>query len=151
MTAIIKERDTLQEIVVKLSKGNPGAVRVLCEMLKETAFIDPDSLLGALTCLLQLDMMGIYGDGIWLLYKDICGEDLVKTIAVVRASQLGFIHPDKVVEAINCHRVAQPQAAEIYPDDLLAKVQERLPAFGQIAEEEQGEESEGEGNTDARE
>lgn len=137
--SIIKERDTLQETVVKMSRGNPGAVRVLCEMLKDTAAIDPDSSLGALTCLLQLDMMGIYGDGIWLLYKDICGEDLVKTIAVTRASQLGIIDPDKVVEAINCHRTAQPQAAEIDPDDLLAKVQERLPAFGQVAEE-QGEE-----------
>ena len=136
MGTIIKVQDSLEDIVIKLSKGNPGAITVLCRMLKSTAAIDPDSALGALTCLRLLDTMGIYGDGIWLLYKDICGEDLVKAIAVIRATQLGIIHPDKVVEAIDCHRTANPAAAEIYPDDLLAKVQERLPDFGKVGEEQ---------------
>lgn len=136
MGTIITERDTAQDVVINMSRGNPGAVSVLVRMIKAFQTVDPDSsLLGALACPLQLDMMGIYGDGIWLLYKDICGEDLVKTIAVIRASQLGFIHPDKIVEAIDCHRTYNRTAADIYPDDLLAKVQERLPKFGQVDEE----------------
>lgn len=100
-----------------MADGNPGALKVCCELLKRGEEIDPDSLLGGLGNILSLDSAGIYGEHIWILYKDICGEDLVKMCAVLRSRQLGFISDPLAVKP-----------GEV--DGLLAQVKERLPKFG---------------------
>lgn len=62
-------KDTVQEVIVKMAEGNPGAVRVLCELAKaEFGIMD----------VLSLDDMNIRGCQIWVGYKDHCGEDLSK-------------------------------------------------------------------------
>lgn len=61
--------DTIQSMVVKMSQGNPGALRVSLEVLdhdKSRGFMD----------LLSLDDMGIRGSSIWLGFKDWAGENL---------------------------------------------------------------------------
>ena len=89
-TERIKCEDDVVTICHKLSEGNPGALNVMMQMLSGTAKIDPDAALGPFAHLLNLDTFGIYGSKIWILYKDICCENIVHTITVLRAVQLGF-------------------------------------------------------------
>jgi hypothetical protein len=112
------------DVIMALGDGNPGAISVLAEIFKNAAAIDPDSALGPLGALCGLDNMDCYGPRIWMLYKGVCGQDLVKMIGVLRACQLGIVDQRTLNEAIDGKRDA------IDPADLLAKVRERLPKFG---------------------
>lgn len=116
--------DTTKDVAWKMSGGNPGALRVVMELMTEEADIDPDSALGALGSILSLDQMGIYGSEIWMLYKDVCGCDITKTIAVLRAHQLGFVSEGDIKHGIN------NWGEGLDVDDLLEQVKERLPDFG---------------------
>lgn len=55
--------DTTQDVVIKLSEGNPGGLTVIVSMLKEER---EDSLL----LLLSMDDMNIRGSQIWIAFKD---------------------------------------------------------------------------------
>jgi hypothetical protein len=66
--------------------------------------------------------MEVYDDEIWDLYK-MCGQDVVKTVACVRGSQMGIIPKEELHAAIK-------NRAQLNSDDILAKVQEKLPGFG---------------------
>ena len=55
------------EIVGALSEGNPGALRVLMELFGK----DGAGFLDVFGC----DSKRLYGSRIWMLYKDVCGED----------------------------------------------------------------------------
>lgn len=87
----IKLEDTFMDIMVKMSEGNPGAVTVLMELYGKAPEIDPQSLLGGLGPVMWLDTFGIYGSRIWMLYKDVCGQDVEKTNWMIRAVQLGIL------------------------------------------------------------
>ena len=121
--------DTFLEIMVKLAAGNPGALSVIMELYKQTTTIDPAAGLGELHYLLFLDDMDLYGDRIWILFKYICGSDIVKTIAVLRGYQLGFVSKNAIkaaVEQVRDH-AGEPNLGV---DDILAKVKAQLPDFG---------------------
>ena len=125
----IKLDDTLQDSIIKLCEGNPGALTVCARLCQEGGKIDPgDWLLGA-GKLLSLDTLGIYGSSIWLLYKDICGQDLAKMVAVLRGWQLGFVSGDKIAAAIETARAPSLVITTIDPGAIMAKVQLRPPAF----------------------
>jgi hypothetical protein len=64
--------DTVK-IVARLSQGNPGALNVLISI----AQVDP-MLLNPLG--LALELTGSKSWGLWFVFKDICGNDLTKTI-----------------------------------------------------------------------
>ena len=100
----VKERidfkDSVMEAILKIAEGNPGALRVCMELYQHTGNIDPDSAFGGLGSLLALDSLGIYGSKIWMLYKDVCKEDLVSMVMVLRAWQLGFIEDKLIFYAI---------------------------------------------------
>jgi hypothetical protein len=122
-TTRIKPDDSLREAIYKLSEGNPGAVRVLIDLFKHNDKIDPDNILGGTGVLLNLDMLGIYSSRIWMLYKDVCGEDYVKTVAMIRACQLGLISEGQLNEAIENY------GRGIDVDQLVQQVKEALPNF----------------------
>jgi hypothetical protein len=107
----------------KISEMNPGAMKVCISLLENAEEVDPDNALGGIGCLLSLDAHGIYGASIWMLYKDVCGEDIVKTIAVLRSVQLGLLEESKLIHAI------ENRGDGIIVDDLYNLVKERLPAF----------------------
>jgi len=117
--------DSIEDIMIKMSEGNPGALSVCVQLVTKGGGIDPDDWLGGLGGVLSLDSIGIYGSKIWMLFKDVCKQDLVKTSAMLRAWQLGFVPKDTLLHAIDNY------GAGIDTDALLAQVQERLPAFGQ--------------------
>ncbi len=120
----IETTDTVQEAIIKMSDGNPGAVRVLCDVINNGRAIDPDSAMGSFGSIAILDMLEIYGSGIWMLYKDVCGEDIVKMIAVLRAWQIGLVSASTITYAM------ENRGDGLDVDDVLSRVQERLPDFG---------------------
>lgn len=120
--ARIELTDTPVSCMRKLADGNPGAVTVLMRLFDTAAKTDPDAAFEGLAPLLNLDTNGIYGPRIWMLYKDVCGEDIVKTHTVLRAIQLGIVSKfavDAAIDSRKCMDLAM----------LLDQVQERLPAF----------------------
>lgn len=126
----LKLDDTVQDMVIKISEGNPGALTVCLDILKKGKSIDPDGFDGGIGSLLLFDSLSLYGSQIWMLYKDVCGEDLVKTVAMLRAWQLGFINEDKLKHAIDNY------GNGIDKDDLFKQVKDRLPNFDIVTKPE---------------
>jgi hypothetical protein len=130
--------DSLIDSIIKLSEGNIGAARV-CTDLFATKIIertDPDSLFGAAGTLMNLDTLGIYGSRIWQLFKYVCTEQYENIVILFRAWQLGFIGEEEILAAVEAS-YSNASASNINFPDLLQKVQNELPNFGQnITKEE---------------
>jgi hypothetical protein len=73
----------------ELSRGNPGATVVLCNIANE---LGPDE---AMEFYAIFEDMNIHGCAVWLAYKDASGEDLGKMIENVRERS------QAMVDAIN--------------------------------------------------
>lgn len=126
-TTRINGDDTISSAILKLSDGNPGAIHVCTLCIDHGDIIDPHTVLGGLGNLLSLDTHNIYGPDIWMLYKDVCGEDIVKTIACLRACQLRQITISTLKYAIANH------GDGINCNQVLLDVQERIPTFAHEA------------------
>jgi hypothetical protein len=123
----INPTDDVKTTIAKLSGGNPGALAALMAMFQESPTIDPDCAFGGLGPLMSLDSCGIYGTDIYVLFSDICGRDVTKTLAVLRATQLGEFSADTLADA--CSRQDYSGREMVPVDELYAKVKERLPNF----------------------
>ena len=75
------------DLIVKMSEGNPGALRVLMELLP----IDP-------ILVLHLDDMNIRGWQVWVGYKDHCNYDLSLFTKCIQDRD------QKMIETINGQR-----------------------------------------------
>lgn len=127
----IKLSDNTMDIVIKMSEGNPGAISVLYKLLQpKTNLIDPDTVMGRLGNILSLDTLGIYGADIDVLMNDICGNDMVKFITVIRSPQLGFLKEEVLRDA--CSRRDYSGRDMINIEDLYKKVKEQLPRFADL-------------------
>jgi hypothetical protein len=123
MTRITLQDDAMSA-VVKMVEGNPGAATVCTGILKQGQHIDPDAMMGGLGTILWMDTLEIYGSKIWMLFKDVCGEDLTKMLGLLRAVQLGLLSkPDLNAAILNCG-----QGIDV--DELLEQVKAHLPNFG---------------------
>lgn len=120
----IELTDTFMDVITKLSEGNPGALTVCAQIMRFAEVIDPDNALGGLGVCLSLDTHGIYGHRIWQLYKDVCHEDLTKTLAVLRSCHLGILPVSDLHHAIDNNG----DGIDVYV--LCSEVQAILPAFG---------------------
>ena len=119
----IQLTDTVMSATSKMVEGNPGALSVCAQMISRSAEIDPNDFMGGLGPILSMDTLHIYGPRIWMLYKDVCGEDLRVTCALLRANQLGFVNDLALNHAIDQYGEGIDVPA------LIAKVEERLPRF----------------------
>ena len=123
---VLTLKDTPQDILLKMSDKNPGALSVLMSALERSHKIDPQGAMGGVGIILLLDNFGICGSDIWILYKDVCGESLPAMFALVRSVQLGFLDKEALLESIrNCH-------AAFSIEEMLAKVQDRLTFFSTV-------------------
>ncbi len=124
----IKLNMSFKDILVEMAEGNPGALTVMMQMMERAEEIDPDSVLGAIGPLCGLDTLDCYGPKIWMLYKDVCNEDIIKVFAVLRAHQLGFISDTVINAAIsNSRRLGDSEKLNV--DDCLKRVRKQLPMF----------------------
>lgn len=73
----IGAHDSLQDIIIKMSEGNPGALTALVEVVKA------DPVMGFMD-LLHLDDMGMRGPQIWVAFKDHCKQDLAAFVKAIR-------------------------------------------------------------------
>jgi hypothetical protein len=124
METRIKLTDSLMTVIMKMSEGNPGAATVLMQMWTEGDAIDPQNFMSGFGAICALDSFGIYGHKIWMLYKDVCGENIENTLAVLRACQLGQLPVSKMLFAIDNH------GASVDISTILAGVKAKLPEFG---------------------
>lgn len=90
MNTRINLNDNLLSVIHKMSDGNPGSMSAMMAMVEESPRIDPDAVMGGIAPLMTLDMAGIYGADIYILWNDYCGRDTAKALGVLRATQLGF-------------------------------------------------------------
>ena len=119
---------SMMDMLMVMSEGNPGALKVLMDSFDKVPEIDPDDVFGPWGLMMHLDSLGIYGDRIWMLYKDLCGQDIVNTIAMARAWQLGIVRSEDLKDAINGLTV-------LNVNDILNQVKDRLPNFAVEQEE----------------
>jgi hypothetical protein len=111
--------------IMKMSNGNPGAVRVCAELIKQGDVIDPRSM-GGLGAILMMDSLDIYEDKIWLLYSDVCHQNLSKLVAILRAYQLGQLE-GCTEHAI--HHAINNNGEGLDIDKIVTAVTTRLPDF----------------------
>ena len=97
---------TVEEAIITLAEGNPGAKEVLEDLVER----------GGEMSLLLLDDYEIYGDGIWLLYRDIAKGDIVNVQTLLTASQrgVGGISRERVRQAVVAARSLRPIEAFDY-------------------------------------
>ena len=124
----IELTDTTIDVMMKMAGGNPGALTVVTELLKRAPDIDKDSAMGGLGPILSLDTLGIYESRIWELYKDVCGQNITKMLAVLRGHQLGFLTQVQIDKAIGSETERGDKSA-IDMDEVLLKVNETLSGF----------------------
>ena len=122
--ARIQLTDNVQDVLLKMVEGNPGAVTVCMQLLEKGRKIDPDGFMGGLGIILSLDTHSIYGSRIWMLYKDVCGEHLGRMCGLLRAVQLGFFSDSNLDAMIDGNYTGEKTL-----DGLVVEVQERLPNF----------------------
>lgn len=108
--------------ILAMSDGNPGAINVTIKLLTENEKVDPESFLGPLTAMSQLDGLGIYGSEIWIMYKDVCGSDLIKLMALLRSNQMGLVSRRDIKHAIEGQLT-------IDVDAVYRRLREELPSF----------------------
>jgi hypothetical protein len=78
----------MMNIVMKMTDGNPGAVTVITQLIVDKN--DPDDWPSGFGKLLSLDTHGIYGSNIWVLFKNVCNQNILNVVTVLRAVQLGL-------------------------------------------------------------
>lgn len=103
--------DDPKSAIIKMAEGNPGAAVVLGECFKQSPEIDPDALMGGFTPILTMDTLGV------------CGQSIRKTIAILRAFQLGFMTEISLKQAV------ESRGEGISVSALVAQVEEKLPKF----------------------
>jgi len=113
---------TTQDVVLTLVEGNPGALRVCLEILADNT-TDLDNSLGGFGVLLSLDTLHIYGSRIWMLYKDVCKQNISNVLAVLRGWQLGHLTRDVLNHAID------NMGDGIDLNAVMTEVQKELPNF----------------------
>lgn len=73
---------TTMDLIVMMSEGNPGALRVLAEIMQTKN--------GFLT-ILNLDDMNIRGTQIWIGYKDHCGQIMDRFMEAIHKREQGMV------------------------------------------------------------
>lgn len=123
----IELTDTAQDMLFKMSDGNPGAITTMVELLQCNASIDPESAFGNIGAIITLDSLNIYGTDIYVLWSDICNKDTTKMIAVLRASQLGLLPSVTLKDA--CSRQDYSGKEMIDVEDMYKQVCDQLDSF----------------------
>lgn len=118
--------DSLGDACIKLAEGNPGAVTVLAMSIRVSERVDPQSAYAHYTGLIGFDAEEIYGCRIWMLYKDVCKHNIIHTLALLRAVQMGILSKQKLNHAIDHagEGLKEEQLLEV-----VNKLRERLPSY----------------------
>ena len=75
-------RMTTIDLIVMMSEGNPGAVKVLADIMQTK---------NGLLTVLTLDDMNIRGTQVWVGYKDHCGQDINRFMEAIHKREQAMI------------------------------------------------------------
>lgn len=92
----IEINDTIESIIVKLSEGNPGAMRTLFEIMQ----FKGNNPFYFLETFLAIDNMKLYGSYLYMLWNDCCKNNIEKVFKVIEAYQRGDINDEMINERI---------------------------------------------------
>ena len=127
MGSRIELTDNMATAITKIVEGNPGALRVCCELVENVQTIDPNHFAGPFAPILLLDSFDLYGSEVWMLYKDVCNYQVDWTYGMLRALQFGIVNRYDLVKAFD-------REISLDVPDIMRQVQEQLPEFALIAE-----------------
>ena len=96
-----KPNKDMMEIAVDLARGNPGACNVLSQLFDIDDEFYPDDSLGPFGSMYRLETINCKGPRIWILYKDICNENVVTLTKVLRAIDDKIISEEEINDAID--------------------------------------------------
>lgn len=124
-TRIDPKKDTPIQMVIKLSENNTNTINVLMMILNDNK-IDPNDKISGIRFnpLFILDSLNIYGEKIYFLYNEICGGNLAKMLAVIKAVQFQILDFNVLKEAcLNEDKTTIPV------DELYVKIKEMFTNF----------------------
>lgn len=84
--------DSLQDVITKLSEGNPGAINFLFEIIKHQGNNPIESFGEFLT----IDSMHLYGSHLYMLWNDCCNRDVEKSLKIIKGYRLGNIKDNDI-------------------------------------------------------
>lgn len=84
----------LKECVTLLSEGNVGAVTFLLDIVKYTN--ENGDIFGWQQIFKEIDLMGLYGSHLYMLYNDCCNRNIRKAIKVIKS--YGMLYGDKEID-----------------------------------------------------
>jgi hypothetical protein len=106
------------DAVAKIAEGNIRAAVCIMDLMKHSEEIDPLSYLKVIGPVMLLDSLGIYGPNVWVIFKDVCEQNHARMLAVLRATQLGMLSSEALLEVSNRYRnegkVKTIDVAELY-------------------------------------
>lgn len=118
------------DALIKMSKGNPGAIEALSKMMDLNQLVDPiTATLGGLYYPMLLDSFEIYGPEIYMLWSDVCNRDTAAALALLRATQMGIVSLPTLKHAI------QNGGKGVDPSAIMAELMRRLPDFNSPQQE----------------
>lgn len=125
-TTRIAVGDNFLGVVYKMANGNPGALSAIAACSAIVDDVDPDSVWGPFGPVISLDVLQIYEDKIWILFKDSCRQNATAMVALLRAHQMGLIPSAELQNAVkyDCKPLTKERVTEIY-----LKLKKELPRF----------------------
>ena len=84
---------SMQDILITMSDGNPGALTCMMQMIQT----DPMALLD----ILLFDSIGIYGSKIYMLWNDCCDRDMEKFKQTIQAFREGKFSEEEIHENLS--------------------------------------------------
>ena len=95
----IKSDMSVYDVIDVMSEGNPGAMRVIMEILQDqTGFLK----------LLSLDSLDIRGVKLYMLYNDCCGRNMKKFKRTLELLNYGVFSHDEIMANLDEYAVALP-------------------------------------------
>jgi len=132
MESRIKLEGTIQDAIVSMSDGNPGAIMAMAQIMQEYEAIDPQSAFGAFGAIMSLDTHGIYGTDIYVLYNDKCNRSVRDLAVLMRGVQLGMF-PESRLKELAGDQMYEVNLSEDERKELDEKVCEQLEDFAKAA------------------
>ena len=88
---VLELEDSIQDVVIKMSDNNPGAINILMSFLISKDKFD---------YVLMLDSIGLYGSNIYKLANDCCNNDEDKFLKVLDDWQKSIISSETILENV---------------------------------------------------
>jgi hypothetical protein len=114
------------DAVAKIAEGNIAAVCIM-DLMKHSEEIDP--YLKVIGPVMLLDSLGIYGPNVWVIFKDVCEQNHARMLAVLRATQLGMLSSEALLEVSNRQYRNEGKVKTIDVAELYFKVKDFLEDF----------------------